>query len=95
MSNQIVVVGHLRVAEDDRDAYVADCVEVVCQARAAPGCLDFVVAADPLEPDRVAVVERWASRADLDAFRSSGPPDEQWARIRDVQVVELDIPQHV
>ena len=91
MSNQIVVIGHLRVAEVDRDAYVADCVEVVRQARAAPGCLGFVIAADPLEPDRVAVVERWACRADLDAFRGSGPPDDQRARIRDVRVVELDV----
>lgn len=95
MNNQVVVVGHLRVAEVDRDAYVADCLEVVRQARAAPGCLDFVVAADPLERDRVAVAERWASRADLDAFRGSGPPDELGARIRDVRVVEIDVPQHV
>ncbi|MDQ1103017.1 putative quinol monooxygenase [Nocardioides zeae] len=95
MSNQVVVIGHLRVAETDRDAYVADCREVVRRARAAPGCLDFLVAADPLEPDRVAIAERWASRADLEAFRGSGPPGDQRARIRDVRVVELDLPQDV
>lgn len=43
MSNEVVVVGHLRTGEE-RDAYVADCREVVRLARAAPGCLDFVVA---------------------------------------------------
>lgn len=91
MSNQVVVIGHLRVAEADRDAYVAGCREVVRLARTAPGCLDFVVAADPIESDRVAIVERWATRADLDAFRGSGPPDDQRARIRDVRVVELDV----
>lgn len=95
MSNQVVVVGHLRTTEEERDAYVADCREVVRLARAAPGCLDFVVAADPLEPDRVAIVERWASRAALGDFRGSGPPDEQSARIRDVRVVELDVDQDV
>lgn len=95
MSNEVVVVGHLRTGEEERDAYVADCREVVRLARAAPGCLDFVVAADPLEPDRVAVVERWTSRAALEAFRGSGPPQEQAARIRDARVVELVVAQHV
>ncbi|WP_447643120.1 putative quinol monooxygenase [Nocardioides zeae] len=44
MSNEVVVVGHLRTGEEERDAYIADCREVVRLARAAPGCLDFVVA---------------------------------------------------
>jgi hypothetical protein len=38
-------------------------LESVAQARRAAGCLDFVVAADPLEPDRVNVYGRWDSEA--------------------------------
>jgi len=34
---------------------------------------DFVVSADPLEPDRVNVYEQWESDAELEAFRGEGP----------------------
>jgi hypothetical protein len=42
-------------------------------ARAAPGCRDFVVASDPIEPDRVNVYEEWDSFADVLTFRGDGP----------------------
>jgi quinol monooxygenase YgiN len=54
----IIVSGHLFVDPAERAAYVADCDEVMRLARAAPGCLDFQVTADPLEPDRVNVFEQ-------------------------------------
>jgi uncharacterized protein YndB with AHSA1/START domain len=34
----------------------------VVEARRAAGCRDFVVAADPIEPDRVNVYEEWGAR---------------------------------
>ena len=37
------------------------------QARTEPGCLDYVVAADPVEPGRVNVYERWESKEHLAA----------------------------
>ena len=43
-------------------------------ARAAPGCLDFVQAADPLDPARINIYERWDTDGSLDAFRASGGP---------------------
>ena len=36
-------------------------------ARAAPGCLDFVQAADQLDPTRINVYERWESKEHLAA----------------------------
>lgn len=45
-------------------------------ARSAPGCRDFVVAADPIEPNRVNVYEEWDSEAELEAFRGTGPGPE-------------------
>ncbi|MFD4367041.1 putative quinol monooxygenase [Rhodococcus sp. NPDC058521] len=41
-------------------------------ARRTPGCLDFSVGADSLDPRRVNVRERWTDRESLDAFRGSG-----------------------
>ena len=46
----VIVAGHLIVAEDARDDYLADCTDVVEQARRAPGCLDFAISADLLDP---------------------------------------------
>jgi hypothetical protein len=48
--------------------------DVARLARLAPGCLDFVQAADPLDPERI--TEPWESDADLDRFRASGGPEQ-------------------
>jgi quinol monooxygenase YgiN len=72
----IIVAGHLRVAAANRDKFLALSANAVRLARATNGCHDFVVAADPLDPDRVNVYERWNDRADLLAFRGEGPDDE-------------------
>lgn len=84
----IIVSGHLRVAAADRDAYVADCRDVVRAARSTPGCVDFALSADSLEPDRVNVLERWSSADALEAFRGDGPGDELASRILAAHVVE-------
>lgn len=87
----IVVAGHLVVEPSERDAYLAGCVDVVEQARRAPGCLDFAVGADLVDAGRINVHERWASQADVEAFRSSGPSDDQGAAILSAAVAEYDV----
>jgi quinol monooxygenase YgiN len=67
----LIIAGHLLVDAADRDDYVEACVRVVEAARAAPGCLDFSITADSLEPTRVTVYERWRNEDDLLAFRRS------------------------
>lgn len=71
----IIVAGRLHVAATERAGYLAGTAEVAVLARRAPGCLDFVQAADPVDPTRVNVYERWESDADVEAFRTSGDPD--------------------
>ncbi len=87
----IIVAGHLVVAPEERDPYVAGCVSVVEQARDAPGCLDFAISADLLDPGRVSVYERWESREAVEAFRGSGPSDEQSASILAAEVAEYEV----
>jgi len=72
----LIVSGRLSIEPGHRDRFVADSADAVAQARRAPGCHDFVVAADPLDPDRVNVYERWESAAELEAFRGEGPSSE-------------------
>jgi quinol monooxygenase YgiN len=85
----VIVAGHLIVEE--RDAYLAGCVDVVRQARAAPGCLDFAISADPLDPRRINLFERWESQAAVETFRGGGPSDEQGAAIVSASVAEYDV----
>jgi quinol monooxygenase YgiN len=88
----IIVAGHLVVDAASRADYLRGCEQVVTLARTAPGCLDFALGADLLEPDRINVLERWATRAQLEAFRGSGPSEDQGAAIRSAEVGEFEVP---
>ncbi|MEV7287721.1 antibiotic biosynthesis monooxygenase [Streptomyces sp. NPDC093252] len=87
----LIIAGHLRVEAEDRDAYLTGCVPVIAQARATPGCLDFTLSPDPLEPDRIQVYERWESEEALTHFRDTGPEPEQSARILGAEVRRYEI----
>jgi quinol monooxygenase YgiN len=82
----LIIAGWLRVDPDARADYLDGCTAVVRQARTAPGCLDFSLTADLLDPARINVFERWESDEHLLAFRGSGPDDAQTAEIRDADV---------
>jgi quinol monooxygenase YgiN len=72
----IIVSGHMRVTPGRRGAVLAASRNVMLAARSTPGCHDFVVAADPIEPDRVNVYEEWETEAELTSFRGTGPTQE-------------------
>ncbi|KSZ58348.1 antibiotic biosynthesis monooxygenase [Rhodococcus pyridinivorans KG-16] len=88
----IIVAGHLTIDAERRESYLETCTAVVEAARRAPGCLDFAVTADLIEPGRVCIYERWESRAELDDFRGSGPDDGQAREIRSMKVSEYLVP---
>jgi quinol monooxygenase YgiN len=87
----VIVAGHLVVDPSQRDDYLSGCVDVVRQARRAPGCLDFALSADLIDPGRINIFERWESQAAVEAFRGSGPSDEQGAAIVSAAVAEYDV----
>ncbi|MFG3258679.1 putative quinol monooxygenase [Streptomyces sp. NPDC048172] len=87
----IVIAGTLRVEAAERDAYLSGCAEVIEQARAAAGCLDFALSPDPVEPGRINVYERWESDEVLARFRGEGPEAEQTARVLDAEVSKYRI----
>jgi quinol monooxygenase YgiN len=85
----IIVAGQIYVS--DRERFLEMSREAMRLARAADGCLDFVVAADPLEDGRVNVLERWTDRDSLHAFRGSGPGDDLTALIESAEVNEYEV----
>jgi quinol monooxygenase YgiN len=70
----LIIAGHLTLDPDHRAAFLNANMEAVEQARKAAGCLDFVQAADPLDPSRINSFERWDSEEHLLAFRGEGQP---------------------
>ncbi|GAA0950193.1 putative quinol monooxygenase [Virgisporangium aurantiacum] len=83
----IIIAGHITVDPTDRGRYLEAVADVAPQARAFAGCLDFVQAADPIEPGRINIYERWTDDEALHRFRESGGagPDAPPIRAADVK----------
>lgn len=87
----IIVAGHIVVDPSTRESYLAGCTEVVEQARRTPGCHDFSVTADLVDPSRVVVFERWDSPDAVENFRGSGPDATATAAILSASVAEYTV----
>jgi quinol monooxygenase YgiN len=86
----LIISGRIYVRPGTREKFVASSAEAVVQARAFPGCRDFIVAADPIETDRVNTYEEWDSEEALLAFRGAGP-DSALSSI----IVRAQVARHV
>jgi quinol monooxygenase YgiN len=64
---------------------------VIEAARSTDGCIDFHLAADPIEPDRINVYEHWETVEAVEAFRGSGPSSDQTAAIHDARMFQYEI----
>jgi quinol monooxygenase YgiN len=90
VDSMLIVAGSLFVHAIDRETYLALTYDVARLARATEGCLDFVQAADPLDPTRINVFERWESEAPMLAFRGQDGPE-----IELPEVVGADVKRYV
>ena|SRR5579864_5082464 len=69
-----IVQGVFSVRPEDRDRFIEQSVDGIRSARSEEGCLEYVFAADPIDPGRVILSERWESIEALDRHlqRSAG-----------------------
>ena len=88
----IIVSGRLSLRPGSRAQFLAGSADAMAQARTTAGCRDFVVAADPIEADRVNVYEEWETRGALMRFRGAGPGDDLSACIERAEVAEHELP---
>lgn len=74
----IIVAGTIEVDPARRGAFLAARTETMRRSRAEEGCLEYTFSADPLDPGRVVLFERWRDQPALDAhlgaLRAGGPP---------------------
>jgi len=86
----IIVAGYLRVTSTNRDTVLAHAHEAIRLARGTPGCQDFALSPDPIDPERVNVYERWTDRTVLNAFRGRAPENQLDPLIGSVHVAEFE-----
>jgi quinol monooxygenase YgiN len=63
----VIVGGSFEVEPDQREAFIASRHDSMRKSRSEPGNLEYTVAADPIDPARVILFERWVDQAALDA----------------------------
>lgn len=63
----LIVAGVFEVDPAERDAFVASRHDAMRRSRAEAGCVEYTFSADPIEPGRVLLFERWESQEALDA----------------------------
>jgi quinol monooxygenase YgiN len=91
----VIVMGRFEVDPNERDAFLAGRQEIMRRSRAEAGCLEYTFAADPIEPGRVVLVERWLDQASLDghlaALRAAPPsPDGDGVSSRTTEILIYD-----
>lgn len=57
----VIVQGVFVIDPGDRDRFIEGSINGMRASRAELGCLEYVFAADPLDPARVVLSERWES----------------------------------
>lgn len=93
----IIISGKVYVEADKRDEYLAEFTDLMTRARKQPGCLGFVIAADPLEADRINTYEAWESEEHLADWRKVAnapnlPFDQERSDVQKHQVSESGPP---
>ncbi|HWD54835.1 MAG TPA: antibiotic biosynthesis monooxygenase [Acidimicrobiales bacterium] len=61
----VIVQGVFSLDPNERDQFVEASVGAMRSSREEDGCLEYVMAADPLDPERVILSERWESMDQL------------------------------
>ncbi|MBB5921071.1 quinol monooxygenase YgiN [Actinoalloteichus hoggarensis] len=72
----LIISGRLYVEPRHRDPYLNRVTDFLVRTRAKPGCVDFVMAADPVEPGRINLLEVWESQEHLTAHQATANPPE-------------------
>lgn len=74
----VIVQGSFEVRPEERLHFIDARLAVIEESRQEDGCLEYVLAADPIDPARVVISERWESmehlQRHLDKSRPALPP---------------------
>ena len=90
----LIVAGFLDVEPEHRDEFISGRVDLMRASRDEPGCITYAFSADPIDPGRILLFERWESKgalaAHLEVLRSSSPPAGD-VKILGAEVLQYEI----
>jgi quinol monooxygenase YgiN len=75
--SEVIVLGAFSLHPSERDRFVEASIEGMRSSRQEDGCLEYVMAADPVDPERAVLSERWESMDHLQqhlAQQRKAPP---------------------
>ena len=67
----LIVAGHFDVDPAQRDEFLSARVDAMRTTRTEGGCIEYVMSADPVDPTRVMLFERWADQPAFDAHMAA------------------------
>jgi quinol monooxygenase YgiN len=91
----VIVQGVFSIDPNERDRFVEASIDGMRRSRLEEGCLEYVIAADPVEPERAVLTERWASMEDLDRHlarpRDADPSGDPRPAPRSVEITVFEV----
>lgn len=90
----VIVGGTFEVDPGQRHEFLVSRHDMMRDSRAEPGCLEYTYSADPIEPGRVVLFERWESQEALDSHLEAlraGPHPETAPEPRTTSIVIYDV----
>lgn len=91
----VIVQGAFSIDANDRDRFVEASIEAMRRSRAEEGCLEYVIAADPVDPERAVLTERWESMEHLEQHlarpRDAAPSDEPRPAPRSAEITVFEV----
>ncbi|NUP13367.1 MAG: antibiotic biosynthesis monooxygenase [Polyangiaceae bacterium] len=88
--HKVIIAGWSTVEPQKREAVIESFKDLVLRARSAPGCLDFAITADPVDPGRVNIFELWQSAKDWKAWRAVCKPLKRIAK-----TIQMEVQKHI
>lgn len=91
----VIVGGTFELDPDLRDAFIASRGDMMRNSRSEAGCIEYTFSADPLDPSRVMLFEKWEDQAALDAhiaaMRSAPRPPEPGIKPTSSSIMIYDV----
>jgi quinol monooxygenase YgiN len=90
----VIVGGAFEVEPGQREEFLAARHDSMRRSRAERGCLEYTMSADPIDPGRVVLFERWADQESLDAHLSAmrnAPPSSAAVTPKSATVTVYDV----
>jgi quinol monooxygenase YgiN len=91
----VIVQGVFSLDSSERERFVELSTDSMRASRKEDGCLEYVMAGDPLDPERVVLSERWESMEHLQQHlsqqRSAPPGGESRPSPRSVEITLYEV----